>query len=862
LRVLTDKDEIQALPFSETQQEAIVGYCLLYPIFFMKCYRMIKATWFTYNPRVSIIFDQLCKFYEKQNRCPRDPSELVDEPFFVEMSMEEQNKYRDLVTRCMVSATKSTDLPRMEKYLTGFIRTCLFKEAISGGANIFKIKGLDEAYQKTKDKLQEIEKATFEDDSMIIPFANPEVWLAEDSVEKSKIISTGSKNLDDILQGGLYPGDTTMIMAPTNTGKCLGKDTLILMFDGSIKKVQDINIGELLMGPDSKPRKVLNTTSGIGKLYEITPHSGGDSWICNDVHVLSLKSCTDQYNYKKNKIVNIPINEYINKSNNFKHLMKLWRAPVNFREQLTDIEPYMMGLWIGDGTFNKPQITNMDPEVIAYVNDWAKRNDLELHSRNSSKFGNPKVKSLNISHISHSKGKNIFLNAIRKARINGEKRIPKNYLLNSKIKRLELLAGIIDTDGYVSKVGVEICTKWKGLSEDIAYLCRSLGFKASVHLRTKTIKSIRFSAQYYVLNINAPLEQIPCKIARKCGKHRLTMRDPTKTKFTVKDIGIGEYYGFELDGDHLFLLGDFTVTHNTTLMLTLARHAAVQGKDVLIIMHEGKQKAIRRQLLAALVGVSKHKLVEMAGLNQAFALKEPAAFLDEKVTYVHYSKALGMYMEDVLAEIKKRNDERRIKVGKGYDMVVVDYPAKQRSRTLSSSHAPRHEELAYIYDQHQLLGGEIGAHMLLAMQTNKEGYSQNKVAEEHSQYLDLDNIGGSFAINNNMPNVISLNRSTQDKSMKLLHLTVLKSRDSQTHVTFHTFTDYDCSLTHGDPEMFARFTSLDSSLRKVGLISKNTMDNSTHPIDTIFATLAHTQQGEEIKVNALETTKQGDTHGS
>ena len=510
MKVLSEKDEIQALPFSETQQEAIVGYCLLYPLFFMKCYRMIKPTWFTYNPRVSVIFDQLCKFYERENRHVRAPSELPDEAFFVEMSIDEQNKYRTLMTRCMVSANESTDLPRMEKYLTAFIRVCLFKEALSGGANIFKVKGFDDAYNKTKDKLQEIEKATFEDDSMVIPFANPEIWLAEDAVEKSKIISTGSKNFDEMLQGGLYPGDTTMIMAPTNTGK-------------------------------------------------------------------------------------------------------------------------------------------------------------------------------------------------------------------------------------------------------------------------------------------------------------------------------------------------------TTLMLTLARHAAVQGKDVLIIMHEGKQKAIRRQLLASLVGVSKHDLVKMAGANQAFVLKESAAFLDERVTYIHYSKSMSMYMEDVLTEIRKRNDERKIKFGKGYDMIVVDYPAKQRSRILSASRAPRHEELAYIYDQHQLLGGELGTHMLLAMQTNAGGYTQNKNAEEHKQYLDLDNIGGSFAINNNMPNVIALNRSTLDKGKEILHLTILKSRDAQTHITLHTFTDYSCSLTHGDSEMFTKFGM--PKFKDVGLMSSVTNDNLTYPTDTIFATLDQMRQSKQEEINRLRAAR-------
>ena len=53
-----------------------------------------------------------------------------------------------------------------------------------------------------------------------------------------------------------------------------------MMFDGSIKLVQNIKVGDLLMGDDSKPRKVLSTTIGYGGLRKITP-TKGDAWVCN-----------------------------------------------------------------------------------------------------------------------------------------------------------------------------------------------------------------------------------------------------------------------------------------------------------------------------------------------------------------------------------------------------------------------------------------------------------------------------------------------------------------------------------------------------------------------------------------------------
>lgn len=65
----------------------------------------------------------------------------------------------------------------------------------------------------------------------------------------------------------------TLCLAP-GYGKCLGKDTPVLMYDGTVKKVQDIKRGDVLMGDDSTPRNVLSTIQGQSKLHRITPVKG------------------------------------------------------------------------------------------------------------------------------------------------------------------------------------------------------------------------------------------------------------------------------------------------------------------------------------------------------------------------------------------------------------------------------------------------------------------------------------------------------------------------------------------------------------------------------------------------------------
>lgn len=209
----------------------------------------------------------------------------------MQLPPEELGRYQWTLDRCIFSkdAQGGFDQEKVRKKLTGFLRVNLFKEAIEGAAQAYKTKGLEDAYEWAQFKLKELQDASFEEDQMTLSFGDAYHWLQADLEDASKGISTGSKILDMALGGGLFKGETTAILAASNSGKCLGKDTPVIMYDGTIKMVQDVKTGDLLMGPDSKPRTVLGTTTGTGQLYRVEPKNGGDPFVCNDVHVLSLK---------------------------------------------------------------------------------------------------------------------------------------------------------------------------------------------------------------------------------------------------------------------------------------------------------------------------------------------------------------------------------------------------------------------------------------------------------------------------------------------------------------------------------------------------------------------------------------------
>lgn len=379
------------------------------------------------------------------------------------------------------------------------------------------------------------------------------------------------------------------IIGGMGEGKCLKKGTTVLMFNGSIKKVEEIRVGDQLMGDDSTPRNVLSLGHGIDELFQIIPYRG-EPFTVNANHILSLKR-TGIANFKRGKktktnhkgeIVNIEVKEYLKKSNKFRDTHKLYRVPADFFKCPGELilNPYFLGLWLGDGDSHRPAITTPDKEIIEYLYRFSREIGI----------------GITVNELKDNKSDNYFLtrgknarsnpltNILRKLNILNNKHIPYAYKINSKENRLELLAGLVDTDGYRNRNSYQFTMKSKQLSEDIAYLCRSLGFAAYIKPVRKAIKKLNFEGTYYQIGISGDLSIVPVKLQRK--KCDARGGEPFKNVLVtgIKDViseGPGEYFGFTIDGNNLFLLSDFTVTHNTFASVAgLIAHAQRCGKDI------------------------------------------------------------------------------------------------------------------------------------------------------------------------------------------------------------------------------------------------------------------------------------------
>lgn len=341
---------------------------------------------------------------------------------------------------------------------------------------------------------------------------------------------------------------------------CLAKGTEVVTFDGSLKKVENLKENDLLMGSNSKPRKILRLVKGIDNLYKVI-QSKNNEYTVNESHVLSLKKsirAIKSGRYKDfDEMVDISVKDYLKKSNRWKRNFYGWRTDIIFQPREVKIDPYYLGLWLGDGNKHKPSITSMDMEVENYLKEYAEELDLCI-----SITGNKKAKNINITS-GRNKKENSLTSLLKYYSLINNKHVPDDYIYNSKNVRYNLLAGLIDSDGSLDGNCFDIFQKNERLSKQIAYLVNSLGMRCNLRKQWRTNTNTNKGDWYWRISISGNTHKIPTRLPHKKVTKYNKRVDPSICSIEIKPAGVGEYFGFELDGDGLFLLRDFTVTHNS-----------------------------------------------------------------------------------------------------------------------------------------------------------------------------------------------------------------------------------------------------------------------------------------------------------
>lgn len=349
-------------------------------------------------------------------------------------------------------------------------------------------------------------------------------------------------------------------MGDVDFSNCLAKGTQVLMYDGSKKAVEDIRIGEQVMGMDGTIRNVLATGRGVQPLYKIT-HKNGDNYTVNQSHIMTVRNSDNRMEagIAGGCVGDLPLQTLLDRPGLLKRLKGIWSEGSDFITKSLPIDPYLFGLWLADGFSHTFSISTSDEQLANYLCNKYKK------LVPSTRIVN--VKNIIVSFMRQNNGhRNPLNNVLRGLGVIRNKHIPDVYLRSSREQRLQLLAGLIDGDGSLrrTKTTASDCfTIYIGdneqLANDTLELCKSLGFYCTKGKSHPTC---------FVVRLSGAVTKIPTVLDRKKATRDSQIRFLSSNLTIEKVTDSGEFYGITVDKDKRYVLGNYIVTHNTGIPAT------------------------------------------------------------------------------------------------------------------------------------------------------------------------------------------------------------------------------------------------------------------------------------------------------
>ena len=386
---------------------------------------------------------------------------------------------------------------------------------------------------------------------------------------------------------------------------------MIPLANGKFKELKDIIDGDILVGQNGQPTTVIKAheIQLPKKAYELK-FSNGEVIRAGGEHLWTIQN---QRGTRKTVDTDYIFN-YMSKYKERVYIDRV-QKPLSGLDKDLPLDPYFLGLWLGDGGSWQNVFCSEDEEIIEYVNNWTIEHGGYLEKTKHQNSGNAvtyRIKGTDLTDICIDLG-------IRKSysENSGVKHIPEIYFEASYEQRLELLRGLMDTDGCHHSGGFCIFTQKEGqLCDDVVRLAKSLGWDVTV-TETNPGKLAKPNTKYYNIGISA-LDN-PFKLAKKAKKWKRQTRMVNKVRIvSITEIEPIPMRCLTVDApDGQFCIEyTYTVTHNTATGIS-----AILG-----------QSAQRLELVARMfaeTGISE-LFRFMVSLNQKFVDQETVIRLTNK----------------------------------------------------------------------------------------------------------------------------------------------------------------------------------------------------------------------------------------
>jgi replicative DNA helicase len=255
-----------------------------------------------------------------------------------------------------------------------------------------------------------------------------------------------------------------------------------------------------------------------------------------------------------------------------------------------------------------------------------------------------------------------------------------------------------------------------------------------------------------------------------------------------------------LPGGTTILVAPTDIGKTTTLM-TIACANMKLGKSVLFIAHEGIEAQLQLKFLCCMLGETLDWfLSNLSNPDPSIQRRITRAqvILDNKLTFIHYVKA-GMTVEQVMAIIRRRQEERLVTTGHGYDLLVDDYAAKLTTEEAKHGKLEKRQRDEIVYRQFIDIALEFEFHHLGAIQTNREGSKINRGFKGYEdRLLEMEDVSESMSVMNDAHCVITINRPPIAMAQEWVTYHISKSKFGSTGWAIICRSNFGCGVSHSN----------------------------------------------------------------